>query len=263
MRLFTRHCQIVLFTLFLFTLMISCSKENNSLPNETVTLLEKVYLDDKLHLELFYDRKHTINRIDHYVDGKRKSRRDIQLNERGFVKKVILSFEHYTSMRTLNYDGDRKVGEETDIEFDDGSLGTSMKREWKYPKVNVIEDLLYSDDAVTVNYISTFTFLESGNLQKKERKVIKHPNKNTYEEYQYDTVRSFYSIIENNIPGYSEMPVSKNQLLNAKRYKPSGELISESIYTNSYNKEGLLEAYSVQTETSSQVYRLQYMTVAK
>ncbi|MBF6627608.1 MAG: hypothetical protein PHS71_07780 [Proteiniphilum sp.] len=241
-------------------LVLSCAGSDQDIPGEKRLLLEKVFMDDALYLEIFYDEQYSIRRIDSYLDGMKKSQREIALDAKGRVKSVVMDFGHYTATRTLTYDGEKKVSDVTLYEFADGTPSRSIRREWRYPKEHVIEDLLYSDSHPDiVSYLHRHTFSETGKLLKVERRVIGRPVQDSYTTYQHDQGISYEYMIERNIPGYAEMPVSGNQPVSAKRYKPSGELISESIYHNRYNSEGYLESYRVETGSTSQSFRLQYV----
>lgn len=264
MNKFKMNIQEIVLAFCLVVFAMSCDKNDYDKPAVELELLEKVYIDGKLYLDVFYDENHKINRMNYYKDnGEIKSQRQIQLDEQGRVKKVISDFGNYLATRTLTYKGERKVLDETSYEFVNGSPTTYGKRAWEYPKANVIKDLLYADDLITVSYASTFTFLESGNLEKKEREVFTHPDQNTYEQYQYDEGISYEFMIESNIPGYSQIPVAKNQLLNRKVFKPSGEFVAEVKFLNTYNEKGYLAAYSAQYTTGSEEYRFEYKTVIK
>ena len=264
MKIFTPYSPKTFLLLCIFAFAASCKKDDNGLPREEIVLLEKVYRDGQLYLDIFYDDRHRINRIDYYRDnGELKSRREIQLDERGCVRKVISDFGHYVAIRELTYEGERKVLDETSYEFVNGSPVTYGKRVWTYPKANIIEDLLYADDLLTVNYTTTFTLSESGNIEMKERKVRTHPHQNTYEQYQYDKGVSYEYIIESNIPGYSEIPVARNQLLHQKIFTPGGARITEVTFRNTYNEKGYLAAYTSESTAGKETYRFEYKTVAK
>lgn len=235
----------------------------NELPTEKLVLLDKVYKDGQLYLELSYDDKYKIRNIDHYKDnGELKSSRLIRLDDQGRIEKVIMDFGHYTSTRTLTYESDKKVLDQSVYEFDDGSPSTYSKRAWKYPETNVIVDLLYGSDLVSVNYTHTFTFEESGNIEKKVREVRLQPHQNSYEQYQYDEGLSYEYLIESNIPGYAEMPISKNQLLNRKIFAPDGELTLEIKYQNTFNKDGYLVKYIEESANGREEFSLSYKTIA-
>jgi len=262
MKIFTAYIQKIVLLLCICAFVASCKKSSNGVPRDEIVLLEKVYKDGKLDIHIFYDEQHRINQIDYYRDnGEIKSRRAIQLDEQGRVKKVTSDFGNYIARRTLTYEGGKKVRDETSYEFVNGSPTTYGKRAWEYPKANVVKDLLYAADLKTVSYTSTFTFSESGNIERKEREVSTHPDQNTYEQYQYDEGVSYEFMIESNIPGYSQIPVAKNQLLNRKVFRPSGEFVSEVKFLNTYNEGGYLEAYSTQYPTGSEEYRFEYKMV--
>src|SRR5690554_669548 len=264
MRKLTYLVPILLITL----LFSSCKKSGNKGPNEEqpqeeLVLLEKVYRNGQLHFDFAYDENHKIRQINHYKEnGDVKSSRLIQLDDQGRIAKVIMVFGHYTSTRTLTFEGDRKVLDETVNEFDDGSPSTYSKRAWKYPAANVIVDLLYASDLETVNYTHTFSFLESGNIEKLVREVRTQPYQNGYEQFQYDEGLSYEYLIESNIPGYAEMPISKNQVLNQKIFKPDGELSLEIFYHNTYNEAGYLEKYLEESVNGTEEYRLIYRTIS-
>lgn len=250
--------------LYIIVLVGACTKKNNNMPKEEIVLLEKVYKDGKLFLDIFYDTQYRINQIDHYRDnGEIKSRRTIQLDENGKVKKVVMDFGNYVATNTMTYEDGRKVLHETTYEFTNGDEPTYGKRAWKYPKANVIQDLLYSDDLETIGYTSTFTFSESGNIVKKEREVSSHPQQNTYELYEYDEGISYEFMIESNIPGYADVPIAKNQLLSRKVFKPDGEFVTEGKFQNTYNEKGYLVSYIYEYPGSKEEYRIEYRSVMK
>ncbi|RQP17346.1 MAG: hypothetical protein EAS52_09050 [Parapedobacter sp.] len=264
MKIFTLYIPTALLLLCICAFAASCKKGGNDLPREEIILLEKVYKDGQLYLDIFYDDQRRINRIDYYRDnGELKSRRKIQLDERGRVQQVTGDFGNYVSTRKLTYEGDRKILDEKTYLFANGSPTTYGKRAWRYPKANVIEDLLYAEDLETVSYIHTFTFSESGNVQKKERNVLSHPAQNNYNEYQYDEGISYESMIESNIPGYSEIPVARNQLLQQKIFTPDGALITEVKFQNTYNEKGYLAAYISESAAGKEAYKFEYKTVTE
>lgn len=263
MKNYTHLMAFLLITWFI----MACKKSDkqtpeNEVPKEELVLLDKVYKDGQLFLELGYDEQHKIRRIDHFEDnGKLKSSQLILLDDLGRIEKVIMDFGHYTSTKTLTYDGNRKVSMETVNEFDNGSPSTYGKRIWQYPETNVIVDLLYGSDLASVNYTHTFTFQESGNIEKKVREVRLQPQQNNYELFQYDKGLSYEYMIESNIPGYSDFPISKNQLLNRKIFAADGELMAEVKYRNIYNKDGYLEKYTEESLNSVEEYTLHYKKV--
>src|SRR5690606_3770109 len=218
----------------------------------------------KLYLDNFDDKQHRINQIDHYRDnGEIKSRRTIQLDENGKVKKVMMDFGNYVATNTMTYEDGRKVLQETIYEFIDGREPTYGKRAWKYPKANVIRDLLYSSGLETIGYTSTFTFSESGNIGKKEREVSSHPQQNTYELYEYDKGISYEFMIESNIPGYADVPIAKNQLLSRKVFKPDGEFVTEGEFRNTYDEKGYLVSYIYEYPGTKEENRIEYKSVVK
>lgn len=243
---------------------IACKKNNGYKPDEELVLLEKVYKDGKLYIHIFYDQQHRIHKMDYYKDnGEIKSRRTIQLDGNGRVKNVIMDFGNYVATNTITYKDGRKILQETIYEFTDGREPTYGKRVWKHLKANVIQDLLYADDLETISYTSTFTYSESGNIEKKEREVSSHPQQNTYELYEYDRGISYEFMIESNIPGYTDVPIAKNQLLNKKVFKPDGEFVTEVKLENTYDKKGYLVAYTYEYPGSKEEYRIEYKVVLK
>lgn len=250
--------------LYIIVFIAACTKKDNNVPKEEIVLLEKVYKDGKLFLDIFYDKQYRINQINHYRDnGQIKSRRTIQLDENGKVKKVMMDFGNYVATNTMTYEDGRKVLQETIYEFIDGREPTYSKRAWKYPKANVIQDLLYSSGLETIGYTSTFTFSESGNIVKKEREVSSHPQQNTYELYEYDKGISYEFMIESNIPGYADVPIAKNQLLSRKVFKPDGEYMTEGKFQNIYDEKGYLVSFVYEYPGSKEEYRIEYRTVLK
>lgn len=246
------------------TCLAACDSGEPDVPAEEITLLKKVYQDEQLYLDIFYDKQHRINRIDYYQEsGEIKSRREIHLDEQGRVIQVISDFGHYVSTRNLTYEKGRKVLDEATYVFKAGGPRTYGKRAWRYPAMNVIEDLLYADDLETVSYIHTFTFSESGNVERKERNDLLLPAQNSYTEYDYDTGLSYEFMIESNIPGYSEIPIARNQLLTEKIFTPAGELITEVQFRNTYDEKGNLVAYRSESAAGNEDFRFEYQTVAK
>lgn len=255
----TNRSQFRLFLMLsIWSCMVSCRKDSPSANPPVEKLLQKVYKDGVLYLDIFYDDKYIIHRIDYYRNGEKFRQSNISLNESGRVKEVVSNFDHYTAIRALTYDGERKVLDETTSDFDDGR-SSYFKRIWKYPAKNVIEDHVYfTEDSEDASYVYTFMFTETGNLERKEQKVASLPIQDSYEIYQYDTGLSYEHMIESNIPGYFESPVSKNQPLNAKVYKKSGELVSEIRYRNTYDKDGYLEVSLQQSDEWQEEYRFRY-----
>lgn len=254
----------LLSALYIIVLIVACTKKDDNIPKEEMVVLEKVYKDGKLFLDIFYDKHHRINQIDYYQDnGEIKSRRTIQLDENGKVKKVMMDFGNYVATNTMTYEDGRKVLQETIYEFIDGREPTYGKRVWRYPQANVIQDLLYSSGLETIGYTSTFTFSESGNIVKKEREVSSLPQQNTYELYEYDKGISYEFMIESNIPGYTDVPIAKNQLSSIKVFGPGGEFVTEGEFQNTYNEKGYLVSYIYEYPGNKEEYRIEYRSVTK
>lgn len=241
----------------------SCGKDNAEPREEKeAILLEKVYWNDQLYIHIFYDNQQRIERLLYYNDrGEIKSTRSIQLNKAGQVQQINLDFGHYVAARTFSYDGDKKVLQETSYHYADGRPSTYNKRAWKYPAPGVIQDILYINDLSDGDYTTTFTIAPTGNIEKKVREVHRLPSQNTYELYEYDDGISYEYLIESNIPGYYELPISKNQPLSQKVFNQDGELIAEISYRNTYNADGYLVRFTQEHARGQETYRMEYKTI--
>lgn len=248
---------------FILLCAVSCGKDNAEPREEKeAVLLEKVYLNDQLYIHIFYDNQQRIERLHYYNDrGEIKSRRSVHLDDSGRVQKIILDFGHYVATHTLTYEGNKKVMQETTYQYADGRPATYGKRVWKYPSPNVVQDILYINDLTTGDYTTTFTFAHSGNIEKKVREVAQQPALSSYELYEYDEGISYEYLIESNIPGYYELPISKNQPRSQKVFNQADELIAEVSYRNTYNADGYLVRFTQEYAGGQETYRMEYKTI--
>src|SRR5690554_5007750 len=113
MKISTTYLRITLSLFVVCTCVAACDTDDREVSREDFALLEKVYKDGQLYLEVFYDKQHRINRIDYYREnGEIKSSRVIHLDGQGRVKQVTSDFGHYVSTRNLTYEEGRKILDE-------------------------------------------------------------------------------------------------------------------------------------------------------
>src|SRR5690606_34094098 len=142
----TNRSQFRLFLMLsIWSCMVSCRKDSPSANPPVEKLLQKVYKDGVLYLDIFYDDKYTIHRIDYYRNGEKFRQSNISLNDSGRLNEVVSNIDQYTAIRALTYVGERNVLDETASGCDDGR-SSYFKRIWNYPAKDVSDEHVYFPD---------------------------------------------------------------------------------------------------------------------